>query len=70
MSIYDNFFALGGDSLLAAQVASRVRESFALELPLEKIFREPTVAYLALVIEEILIEEIEGLNEEEAERLA
>ena len=69
IGVYDNFFALGGDSLLAAQVASRVRGAFVIELPVEKIFREPTVAYLALVIEEILIEEIEGLSEEKAQRL-
>ena len=65
VGIHDNFFALGGESLLAAQVASRVRKAFAVDLPLEKIFREPTIAGLAVVIEEI-----EGLSDEEAERLA
>ena len=34
VGIHDNFFDLGGDSLLASQVLSRVREAFHVELPL------------------------------------
>jgi acyl-CoA synthetase (AMP-forming)/AMP-acid ligase II/acyl carrier protein len=69
VSVHDNFFALGGDSLKATQVASRVRTAFDVELPLGTVFREPTLAGLALVVEEILIEEVEALTEEEAQRL-
>jgi acyl-CoA synthetase (AMP-forming)/AMP-acid ligase II/acyl carrier protein len=70
VGIYDNFFSLGGDSLRATQVIARVREVFQIDLPLKTIFREPTVADQALAIEEILMNEIEGLTEEEAYRLA
>jgi acyl-CoA synthetase (AMP-forming)/AMP-acid ligase II/acyl carrier protein len=70
VGIYDNFFALGGDSLLATQLVSRVRAAFRVELPLGTIFREPTVAEQALVIEDMLLKEIEELTEEEAQRLA
>lgn len=65
----DNFIALGGDSLLATQVVSRARASFQIELPLLQVFREPTLASQATVIEEMILDEIESLSDEEARRL-
>ncbi|MGA7733629.1 MAG: FkbM family methyltransferase [Chloroflexia bacterium] len=50
----DNFFALGGDSLQATMVMSRVRSTFQIELSLEMIFREPTLEELVRVIEQLL----------------
>jgi acyl-CoA synthetase (AMP-forming)/AMP-acid ligase II/acyl carrier protein len=43
----DNFFSLGGDSLRATQVLSRVRAKFHINMPMATIFRKPTVTELA-----------------------
>jgi amino acid adenylation domain-containing protein len=48
---YDNFFEIGGHSLTATQVISRVRRAFDIELPLRRLFETPTVAGLAVSIE-------------------
>ncbi|MCZ8241041.1 MAG: amino acid adenylation domain-containing protein [Microcystis sp. LE19-131.1A] len=53
VGIYDNFFEIGGNSLQATQVISRLRESFSLELPLRRLFEQPTVADLALAVTDI-----------------
>jgi len=47
IGIHDDFFALGGQSLLAARVMARVREASQLELPIRAIFDQSTVASLA-----------------------
>ena len=69
VGIYDNFFALGGDSLLATQVVSRLRAAFGVELAIPTMFRGPTVANQALLIEGLLMSEVEGLTEDQARSL-
>ncbi len=46
-----DFFRLGGNSLLAAGVLSRIRRSFGVRVPMVQFFAEPTVAQLARAIE-------------------
>ncbi|HKW29806.1 MAG TPA: amino acid adenylation domain-containing protein [Verrucomicrobiae bacterium] len=70
VGIYDNFFELGGHSLLMTQVITRVREAFQIELPMRRFFESPTLAGLAAVVEELLVEEIEQLSDDQARRLA
>ncbi|HXS01756.1 MAG TPA: amino acid adenylation domain-containing protein [Pyrinomonadaceae bacterium] len=57
----DNFFALGGHSLLATQVLSRLRETFAVDLPLRVMFEAPVLSALARTVQE-------RLNGEQASR--
>jgi len=47
VGIHDNFFNIGGHSLLAVQVISRIKQAFTVEMPLSVLFAAPTVARMA-----------------------
>jgi amino acid adenylation domain-containing protein len=47
VGVGDNFFHLGGESLLATQVASRLRQTFGVDLAVRGLFENPTLAELA-----------------------
>lgn len=81
LGIHDNFLDLGGHSLMATQIISRVINRFRVELPVKSLLEAPTVAEMAAVIAEhegkklgqtemeSILTELESLTEEEAERL-
>jgi acyl transferase domain-containing protein len=83
VGIHDNFFNLGGHSLMALQVLSRLRRAFQVEVSVRVFFEAPTVASLAETIGKAkdqaeqaehedmarLLAELEGLPDEEARRL-
>jgi acyl carrier protein len=66
----DNFFLLGGHSMLGAQLIAHLDELFGVQLPLRDIFRNPTVAAIAYQVEQAMVADLEVLSDEEAERLA
>ena len=47
ISIHDNFFKLGGDSLFAMQMVKRLKQDYGFELQERVVFENPTVASLA-----------------------
>lgn len=81
IGMHDNFFTLGGHSMLATQVISRIRKAFRVELPLRAIFQKPTIEELAKLVTDMeieqtefddlarMLEEIELLSDERAQEL-
>jgi acyl carrier protein len=66
VSIGDNFFMLGGHSLLGTQLIARTRQVFGVELSLRSLFESPTIAELAQKVEERLYVRLAEMSEEDA----
>lgn len=52
IGVNDNFFAVGGDSLLAMQLIERVQQQEQQEFPLSNLFLAPTIAQLATLLDQ------------------
>jgi amino acid adenylation domain-containing protein/FkbM family methyltransferase len=69
VGVHNNFFELGGDSLLITQLVTQLRQVFGIHVPLRAVFDKPTVAMLAGVIETTSRAE-QGLQEPAIERVS
>ena len=47
VGIHDNFFDLGGHSLMVTRVLSRIREGLGIDLAVSTVFQGPTIADLS-----------------------
>ncbi|MEM7582347.1 MAG: amino acid adenylation domain-containing protein [Acidobacteriota bacterium] len=68
VSVHDNFFTRGGNSLLAIQLVMRVRESFGVEVPLRGLFDAPTISELTELVGRLRAEVAEGESAGEVPR--
>jgi acyl transferase domain-containing protein len=72
IGVDDNFFDLGGDSLIALQLSTRLRDAFRVEPSVSGVFDSPTVAGLAVLVAQSAAESVDNellaqlLNELEA----
>ncbi|MFJ2031591.1 amino acid adenylation domain-containing protein [Streptosporangium sp. NPDC087985] len=65
----DDFFELGGNSLLAIRAIARIRGQIEVDIPVRELFSYTTVADLAAEIERRLTEDLDQLSDEDVERL-
>ena len=69
IGIHDDFFELGGDSLLGTQIMARIREAFDVDIPMGKLFEDPTITGISRYIANSrqATQGIERITEEERE---
>jgi mycobactin peptide synthetase MbtE len=60
VSAIDDFFALGGDSILAMQLAARINRDFGVTVSVRTIFAKPTLASLAAEITDLQLMSVEA----------
>ncbi len=60
VGVNDNFFLLGGHSLLGTQLITRISDSFGVNLPLLSLFDHPTLGGMSAEIERLILEKIEA----------
>jgi amino acid adenylation domain-containing protein len=70
INVEDDFFLVGGHSLLGTQVVVRARDAFGVELTLFHLFETRTVARLAETVETLVIELLDSMSDEDIARLA
>jgi len=54
-----NFFALGGNSLMATRIVAQIRKAFSIEFPMRSFFETPTVEGVSEAIEVRLLQDLE-----------
>jgi acyl carrier protein len=62
VSAKDNFFLLGGHSLLGTQLITKIKESFDVELSLLGLFDHPTLEEMSVEVENLILVKIGATN--------
>jgi amino acid adenylation domain-containing protein len=65
----DNFFNLGGHSLMGAQLIAKVHQTFGVEVSLRRLFDHPTVREISSEIESLIHAKVNMMSDEEAQRI-
>lgn len=69
VGVNENFFFIGGHSLLGTQLIARVRDAFGIDLSLRSIFDLPTPAQLAQEIERLMVAQLDAMSAEQIQQL-
>jgi acyl carrier protein len=69
VGVDENFFMLGGHSLLGAQLIARIGDRFGVDMSLRSLFDNPTVAEMAVEVERLLVVDLEAMSDDDAARL-
>lgn len=69
VGVDENFFMLGGHSLLGTQIIARVAESFGVDLSLRSLFESSTIQQLAEEIGRLILAKVEALSDDEVLQL-
>jgi amino acid adenylation domain-containing protein len=69
VGVDDDFFALGGTSLLAVRAAAELGGTVEVDVPLRVLFTHRTVRGIAVAVENLLATDLDALSDEEAERM-
>lgn len=65
----DNFFTLGGHSLMGAQLIARIHQTFGVELSLRSLFDHPTLREISSEIESLVHAKLNAMSDEDARRI-
>ena len=69
IGIHERFTDLGGHSLMALQILTRLRTQCRVDITLRDFFEAPTIALLSAVVRDRMIQDLENLTDEEVREL-
>ncbi|MEV6163999.1 amino acid adenylation domain-containing protein [Streptomyces sp. NPDC052052] len=64
-SVHDNFFHIGGNSILAIRLISRIQQEFGIDFAVRTVFEGPTIERLAATVTDRVTAEVAALSDTE-----
>ncbi len=68
VGIDERFFQVGGHSILVVRLVSRIQAEFDIDLPIQLVFENPTIAGMAAAVEKLIMADIDALSDDEVRR--